>query len=104
MSADKLQLLMNQIDRVQLLAEEAAAEAGFQPGQILAPAMMPRMFASDWILELAKKSRERPGAMIRFVMDNMPAPKEGTVQRTATHQPRLVKERSKKSGQEKKGT
>ncbi len=70
MSPEKLQLLLAQLDKVRIAAEDAARECGM-PERLLAPFFQRPMPASDWILELAKTQARNPG-LVQFMTDHMP--------------------------------
>lgn len=85
MSPEKIQFLLSQLDRLQLAAEDVARELGFADGQVLAPGMLRPMLATDYLLDMTKRSQSRDAGIIRFICMVMPEPPPEKVQRTADH-------------------
>lgn len=83
MSPEKLQLLMHNLDKLQLAAEDAAKECGM-PDSVLSPFFLRPMPAADWLLELAKKSQPKNPGLLNFMTENMPQP-EGILKEAFRH-------------------
>ncbi len=81
MSPEKLQLLLAQLDKVRIAAEDAARECGM-PERVIAPFFMRPMPACDWLLELSKKFQDRNPGLMNFMTEHMPEPRPDQIQRT----------------------
>jgi hypothetical protein len=97
MSPEKVQLLLAQLDKVRIAAEDAAKLCGM-PERLLAPFFMRPMPAGDWILELAKTQPRNPG-LVQFMTDHMPEMPPARLQGAKHDGPNKVKkgERGKKA-------